>query len=301
MSRIKNILTINGNGELFGSDLQEKLISGEAGIPVDYKAHIQGSMLRRMSKVVKNGVALSFKLKETFEGEFSKISVATGLGCLKDTIKFEDNNLANPEGLISPTSFIQSTHNTIAGQIGLLHKNNGTNLTFVQSGMSFETALLNSEIGIEEGESILLGSSEATIPFFEELTNLFDNETCELSDMATFMILSNEDSGIQVEHPKFFHFQDKQRDLSFMNLDDKALILYGRSDIEKSNVDLDIRISINFNKYSGRYMTNNSFGIHLAHNMLENGNRIKGSSDIDEVYVVNNFQDKAFSLTKLSK
>ena len=48
------------------------------------------------------------------------IITGTGLGCLEDTEKFLTAMVTNKEEFLTPTSFIQSTHNTVSAQIALL-------------------------------------------------------------------------------------------------------------------------------------------------------------------------------------
>ncbi len=64
------------------------------------------------------------------------------------------------EQLLTPTAFIQSTHNTIGAQIALLLGCNGYNNAFVHRGFSFESALLDACLLIKENEAhnVLVGA-----------------------------------------------------------------------------------------------------------------------------------------------
>jgi 3-oxoacyl-(acyl-carrier-protein) synthase len=81
------------------------------------------------------------------------IITGTGLGCLEDTEKFLLAILNNKEQFLTPTSFIQSTHNTVSGQIALLLKCYAYNSTYAHRGASFESALLDGMLLLLEGES----------------------------------------------------------------------------------------------------------------------------------------------------
>ena len=63
------------------------------------------------------------------------------------------------EQFLPPTSFIQSTHNTIAGQIALLLKCKSYNYAYVHRCFSFENALLDAMMmtGEKHDQNILLG------------------------------------------------------------------------------------------------------------------------------------------------
>ncbi len=129
-------------------------------IEPDYKAFIAPMQIRRMSKVVKMGVAAGMQaLKDANVTLPDAITIGTAYGCLEDTEVFLSKMLAQQEEMLTPTAFIQSTHNTIAGQIALMLGCNAHNLTYVQRGLSFETALLESLLllGENPNQHILCG------------------------------------------------------------------------------------------------------------------------------------------------
>ena len=86
----------------------------------DYKEIITDATLRRrMSRFVKMGVACGLEcIGQT--SDIDAVITATGLGCLADTEKFIESIVANNERLLNPTPFIQSTFNTVGGQLALL-------------------------------------------------------------------------------------------------------------------------------------------------------------------------------------
>jgi 3-oxoacyl-[acyl-carrier-protein] synthase II len=138
-----------------------------ACIEPDYKEYIDAALRRRMSRIIKMGVAAAVKcLHEANLDQPDAIITATGLGCLSDTEVFMNSILENNESLTSPTAFIQSTFNTIGAQIALMLKNHNYNFTYVHRGFSFESALLDAmmQIGNHEASNILVGG-------IDELTN----------------------------------------------------------------------------------------------------------------------------------
>ena len=125
----------------------------------DYKSLIDNPGLRRrMSRIIKMGVAAAqMCLKDDIRPE--AIVTATGLGCVGDTEKFASQILSLGENLLNPSTFIQSTFNTIGAQIALLHKIEAYNMTYVHRSLSFESALLDSLLLVEEGRhNILVGA-----------------------------------------------------------------------------------------------------------------------------------------------
>jgi 3-oxoacyl-(acyl-carrier-protein) synthase len=125
-----------------------------------YKDFITPAAIRRMAKGVKNGiVASALALKDARLENVDAIITGTGLGCIEDSEKFLKNILDNNEEFLTPTSFIQSTHNTVGAQIALSLQCKGYNFTYVNGAVSFESALLDAKMQIEENEanSILVG------------------------------------------------------------------------------------------------------------------------------------------------
>lgn len=88
------------------------------------------------------------------------------MGCLQDTEVFLSKMIDQEEQMLTPTAFIQSTHNTVAGQIALLAGCHGHNLTYVQRGHSFEHALMNAQLYLNDhpDERMLVGGIDELIP-----------------------------------------------------------------------------------------------------------------------------------------
>lgn len=135
-----------------------------------YKEFIPPDLIRRMSRIIRMGIAASkICLKEAECAVPDAIITGTGLGCLEDTEKFLGTLIRNNEEFLTPTSFIQSTHNTVGGQIALLLKCHGFNFAYVHRGISFESALIHAMMRIENGDSknVLTGGvDELTAPSF---------------------------------------------------------------------------------------------------------------------------------------
>lgn len=133
----------------------------------DYKQWIDVKLIRRMSRVIKMGVAAAkLSLQEAGVEIPDAIITGTAYGCLDDTGVFLSKMINQQEEMLTPTAFIQSTHNTVAGQIALMLGCHAYNNTFVHKGFSFESALLDAIMILREGRSssILAGA-------MDELTN----------------------------------------------------------------------------------------------------------------------------------
>lgn len=120
----------------------------------DYKKYIpDANVRRRMSRVMKMGVAAAMECLSQTGRQPDAIITATGWGCLGDTEKFLRNMIENGEYLLNPTPFTQSTFNTIGAQAAIVLKNTNYNITYVHRGFSFESALLDAMMKIQDGEA----------------------------------------------------------------------------------------------------------------------------------------------------
>ncbi|HDZ14380.1 MAG TPA: 3-oxoacyl-ACP synthase, partial [Pricia sp.] len=137
-------------------------------IAPDYKDYIPPAAARRMAKGIKmSTVSAKTAMTEAGieENEIDAIIVGTGLGCIGDSEKFVRDIIGNKEQFLTPTRFIQSSHNTVAGQIALGMGCKGHNFTYVHSSISFESAVLDAKMQLENGEAnhILVGGVDELV------------------------------------------------------------------------------------------------------------------------------------------
>lgn len=132
----------------------------------DYKPFIPANSLRRMSRVLKMGLAASLQcLQRSHSGVPGAIVTGTGKGSLQDTERFLKEIDTYKETALNPTPFIQSTYNSLNGLIALQQQSTTYNNTYVHRGFSFESALLDSMMLLEEGrENVLTGAFEEITP-----------------------------------------------------------------------------------------------------------------------------------------
>lgn len=144
-------------------------VVADRDVATDIKLLIPDAGLRRrMSRVIKNAVTTAVECVEGVENidSLDAIITATGWGCLADSERFLRNIITDKEQLLNPTPFIQSTFNTVGGQIALLRHNHCYNVTYVNRSHSFEDALLDAMMRIEDCESsnILVGAFDEQTP-----------------------------------------------------------------------------------------------------------------------------------------
>ena len=178
-------------------------------VPV-YKDFISPVAIRRMAKGVKNGiVASATAMKEANVENLDAIITGTGMGCIEDSDKFLKALIDNNEEFLTPTSFIQSTHNTVGSQIALGLQCKAYNFTYVNAAVSFESALLDAKMKIEENEAatILIGGidemSDYTAKLFQ-LAGFIKN-----GNDTPFSVLDSKTTGaVYSEGATFFVLQD---------------------------------------------------------------------------------------------
>ena len=153
--------------EAFLADPVEHNADRLTAVEPDYKTFIDAKLIRRMSRIIKMGVAAAMEcLKEAKVDVPDAIVTGTAYGCLQDTGVFLSKMVEQNEELLAPTAFIQSTHNTVGAQIALMLRCNGYNNVFVHRNFSFENALLDAMMLLQEGEAanVLVGG-------LDEITN----------------------------------------------------------------------------------------------------------------------------------
>lgn len=269
-----------------------------SAIKPDYKQYILPKMLRRMSKVIRMGVAASIKaLKEAEVENPDAIIIGTGLGCLEDTMKFLAQLTENNESLLNPTAFIQSTHNTISGQIALLLGCKEYNFTFSQMDISFETALVDALMLLEEKDqqsNVLLGGVDEVN---DALYQLLSKANCVKKEEgkrgylpgegANMFVLSNQEAGktlAKVERVAVLSQTKeamKQELLSFLNqqqmgLEDIDVFISGQNGDEVNDKnylvlqeELREAVSVHYKHLVGQYDTASGFAMWLGVQILE--------------------------------
>lgn len=129
----------------------------------DYLTYIDAKFIRRMSRIIKMGTAAAMEcLREAGVQNPGAVIMGTAYGCLEDTGIFLKKMVEQKEEMLTPTAFIQSTHNTIGAQIALLLQCHHYNNTFVHRGFSFESALQDTLMLLEENaaSAVLTGAAD---------------------------------------------------------------------------------------------------------------------------------------------
>lgn len=264
----------------FSSRLTKEI---ESLIKPDYKEFVPPALIRRMSEILRMAVASSnLALKDAGIEQPDAIITGTGLGCLYDTEKFLNNAITIEGGLLPPTSFIQSTHNTIAGQISLVLGNHQYNMTHTQNSLSFEHALLDTMLMLDEKDgNILVGSADEAIAALQPIAAHFKLNTFPLTSGASFYLISknrNEKTLAVVEacHTSAFYSSLENEIKEFMSTTGNKQIDFILNDGRNKDVMRLIealfpnKCIINYSEICGLYTTNSAFAMHLATDIISN-------------------------------
>lgn len=198
-----------------------------------YKDFISPVAIRRMAKGVKNGiVASTLALREANLETVDAIITGTGMGCIEDSEKFLKAILNNNEEFLTPTSFIQSTHNTVGGQIALGLQCKAYNMTYVNGSVSFESALFDAKMQLEEGEasSVLVGGIDETGDYTMSLFKLAGFIKEENQNAQSFLE-STTKGAVLGEGAAFFVVENEKNENSIASVLDIEVL--NKLDIEK--------------------------------------------------------------------
>ncbi len=280
-------------------------------IEPDYKEFVDPRLIRRMSRIIRMGVSAAGDCLQQANIKMpGAIVTGTALGCQEDTLQFLSRIIEQQEEVLPPTAFIQSTHNTVAAQIALMLKCHSYNNTFVHKGISFESALTDAAMLLneEDADNVLVGGiEEMTDTAFTILTRLGLYKRWPVSNLdllntqskgtiggegATFILLSAKSdnaiaifkgvktfykpSGEQAINERIIGYLE-EKGLSFNDID---LLITGKNgDLKNDAVYQPVTAALpdhaavaNYKHLCGEYATSTSFALWLAANILKMGN-----------------------------
>ena len=283
-----------------------------ACIEPDYKEFIDVKLIRRMSRIIRMGVAAAMEcLQEANIKVPDAIITGTAYGCMEDTGSFMTKMVEFNEELLTPTAFIQSTHNTIGAQIGLMLQCNHYNNAFVHRGFSFESALLDGMMLLEEKEvsNVLVGAIDEITNISHAILNrmgLYKQGTVSNVDIfktkskgtiagegAAFFLLASEPSAYddyaKLDGLKTFYKPNgveevEENILSFLaeysiSFNDIDLVITGKNgDVKSDRIFEQLsqtifskNATVNYKNLCGEYPTASAFALWLGANILKTG------------------------------
>lgn len=173
-----------------------RIIAGNkmSAIEPSYADLIPAGQLRRMGKASRIGIGAALPLLKKYPA-VNGIILGTANGGLEDAMKFLNQIEQYNEGTLTPTNFVQSTPNAVAGALSLMTNNTAYNNTHVHKGLAFENALVDAQLLFEEDEtlSLIVGNVEEISDWnfnIELLEGQYKNE-----DITNASLLGSETPG----------------------------------------------------------------------------------------------------------
>ena len=143
----------------------------KAANPV-FRDYIPANEARRMGTIMKRAIVTALKvLKDSGVEHPDAIITGTSMGCLDYTEKFLADMTTNGEKALSPTFFMQSTHNTVGSAVAIYTKTHGYNTTYSQGQLSFDLALQDAFVQMRLGDiaTALVGGYDETVESYFQL------------------------------------------------------------------------------------------------------------------------------------
>ena len=137
-----------------------------------FREYIAPNEARRMGNIMKRAIVTSLKvLKETGINHPDAIITGTSIGSLNYTEKVLDDLVENGEESLSPTYFMQTTHNTVSSTISIFTATHSYNTTYSHGGISFELALKDAWMQLNLGQisNALVGGHDEMVESYYEL------------------------------------------------------------------------------------------------------------------------------------
>lgn len=274
-------------------------------IEPDYSPLIPTSLLRRMGKAVRMGIGAGLPLLHEY-GKVDGIILGTANGGLEDCVKFLNQIVDYNEGVLTPTNFVQSTPNAVAGQLALMTSTTAYNCTHVNGSLAFENSLLDAALQLEDNPSavILVGAIEEFSQYnytIDRLSGRYkDNPVSNsqlISDMSpgsicgegcSMFILSNDATEATLEvidvHQVIANETGSVKNALIELLQRNAIhsneintLLLGRNGDPRtqqfyaavSDLFEEVKSVVHFKSYCGEYRTASAFGMYLAHKMTK--------------------------------
>ncbi|HNR86369.1 MAG TPA: beta-ketoacyl synthase chain length factor [Taishania sp.] len=305
----------------------------------NYLDFIPAGLLRRMGKAVRMGIGAGLPLinnHPSIEG----VIIGTANGGLEDCIRFLNQIVDYEEGVLTPTNFVNSTPNAVAGQLALMGAKTGYNSTHTNGSLAFDNALLDAQLVLEathQPMELLVGAIEEISDYNYNIDTLNKHYKTELlsndqllasttdgsicGEGATMFVVSNSAQGAiaevvdqcQVSFPTQQEVTNLVADLLAKNNltpQEIDVLLFGnagdgRTDYWYQHLQQSLFPAKNvhtFKQFCGDYRTASAFGCYQGVQLFKK-HQIKGMENVEPnvVLVYNQFAGERHGFILLRK
>ena len=288
-------------------------------IEPSYLDFIPASLLRRMGKAVRMGIGAGLPLVKKYP-DIEGIIIGTANGGLEDCIRFLNQIVDYEEGVLTPTSFVQSTPNAVAGQLALMGEKTGYNSTHTNGSLAFDNAMLDAQLVLEASTQpmeLLIGAVEEISDYNYNIDTLNSHYKTELitnaeliqsttagslcGEGATMFVVANTaDQAIAEVVDQFQVCFPGKEELArlirdFLNKNGIEpegidLLLFGNSgDVRTDHWYNDLQQDLfshqqitTFKQFSGDYRTASAFGCYVAVKLLQGNHTLYGLDSVEK-------------------
>lgn len=293
---------------VFLPEVKEYATNRLACVDADYSKFFDAGSIRRMGRLMKYGTAAGLiALRDAAIETPGAISTGTALGLPEVSQKFLRSLIEVEETIVSPTTFIQSTHNTVSSNIALVCKCFSHNNTFSHKGFSFESALTDAQLLVLENmDNILVGAYDEVSDYkyaAMKKTNELRSEPCSNLDIygekntgiiagegAAFFVLAKEKNantyGTFVGNKTLYKPESSEElrnyILSFLEENNSSLGevdivisgISGAKDVDDTRIELNkslftTQTILAYKHLCGEYMTSSAFAFWLASKVMK--------------------------------
>ena len=159
----------------------------------EIRNYVKPLAARRMGRIMKGSLLSSLKALEKAGVDVpDAIITGTAYGCLDNTERLLQQIEAEGEETVSPTYFMQSTHNTIGSNIAIRLGCHGYNSTYSQCSASLLWAMRDAELLIRSGQckTVLVGCHDEATPTLNAMLGKIGMESSAYPIHSVAIVLS---------------------------------------------------------------------------------------------------------------
>jgi 3-oxoacyl-(acyl-carrier-protein) synthase len=292
-------------------------------IDADYKQFFSPLEARRLGKILKRALLTSREaMRESGVSNPDAIITGTGLGCIENTEIFLDKLVRDGEKLLSPTHFMNSTHNTVSSLVAIDTKCHNYNTTYAHKGISFECALQDAFLQMQSGgiQTALVGAHDEMTPayfmFLKKAGYLGVENQTFAGETAVSMMLSTEKterSLCKIENVEKFYGNNPQSLILDSQIDYVMVGVNGNAETDKIYFENCEKLFPNipllqYKNLFGESYTAPAFAVYAAALCLKNGKiteclaiRNAQCAVPNKILIYNHFENKNHTFIILSK
>lgn len=307
-----------------------------------FRDYLPANEARRMGGLLKRALVTTMKvLNDTAIDHPDAIITGTSIGSLDCTEKFLDAMVENEEEMLSPTWFMQSTHNTVGSTLGIYTKTHGYNTTYSHGAMSFDLAVLDAWMQMQLGKistALVGGHDEMVESYFTLLkkagyvgqpgmvpcgevamsmmlnTQPTSDALCELSEIA----IDQGDKYYSLSKTPTYKLQTSNFKLQISNITDISAVMTGingnpANDLSYQTLVANLfpdRPRLHYKHLFGENYTSSALGLYAAAHCLKQNHLPSFLYDSDtpclvqelnSILLVNQMENQQFSFILLKK